>query len=103
MSLFEKIERKNDNTTQRDLILLNMLKDMINELKMITEFSDSELKAISLLETDKYLQDLLKYYILNKKHVKRKYSAELREVLAKIAETAQLSSMANNNNQSMGV
>lgn len=96
MSLLQKIEKGSDNTTKRDIMLLDMLRNLIKEVEQITEFNESELKALSLVETDQFLADLLIYYKANKKHVKRKYSAEIREVIDKIAQTAQMSSMSSN-------
>lgn len=61
------------------------LGEIIKLFKDIQEFSQDELKAISLLQTDKYYQVLLAYYILNRKHVKRKYAKEILTALDKLA------------------
>lgn len=96
MSLFEKLNESKDNTTKRDILILDMIKELIAEVKGITEISESELKAISLIETDKYLKDLLEFYDLNKKHVKRKYSKEIIEIFKEVAKIMQFSSLASN-------
>jgi len=96
LSLFEKISENKDNTTKRDLLILDLIKDLMNEVKGITELSETELKSISLIKTDTYLNDLLKFYESSKKHVKRKYAAEIIEIFKEIARVMQFSSLSSN-------
>lgn len=84
MSLFENVE------TQSDMLeLIKLLQDLAKKIDNITEFSDSELKAISILESDSYLSELLSFYKINKKHIKRKHSLELIEIFKAIANSIQ--------------
>jgi len=79
--MFENIS---ENDSSFEIVkLLNRIIDLLSE---ITEFSKSELKAISILESDKYLSRLLTFYKKNKKHVKRKHSKELLQALTEIAK-----------------
>lgn len=63
--------------SQREIALSKALEKLTDLFTAITEFSNKELKSISLLQTNKYLKDLLSFYVLNKKHVKRKYAKEI--------------------------
>lgn len=79
--MFEPIS---NDSKAKQIELLYLLTQKIDE---ITEFSESELKAISILESDKYLSDLLTFYKNNKKHVKRKHANELLEAFRAVAKT----------------
>lgn len=68
---------------------IKLIRDLLERIEEITEFSESELKAISILESDEYLSSLLSFYKINKKHVKRKHSSELLEALKAIAKSMQ--------------
>ena len=72
-SLFESINQPNP----KDLALSEALKILTDKFNEITEFNKHELKAISLLQTDEYLKELLDFYLPNKKHLKRKYAVEI--------------------------
>ncbi len=75
--LFDVIEsQKSDKSSEYNH---ETIKRFIQLIEGFTEFNDSELKAISLIQTDKYIEDLLVYYIQNKKHVKRKFAREVIE------------------------
>lgn len=76
-------EIKKENKTED--VLLRSLWLIINELKDITEFKTNELKSLSFLQTDKYMQEILRFYVKNKKHVKRKHAREILEALEKIS------------------
>ena len=80
--IFEGITNKND---QLDVALAKSLKDLVKYIKDITEFNQFELKAISLIQTDKYMKDLLGFYIANKKHLKRRHSKEILTALKSIS------------------
>ena len=82
MSVFNPIQQKEKKT---EIELAQSLNTLTNLLKEITEFSSYELKSISLLQSDKYLKELLTFFIANKKHIKRKYSKEILDALDKIS------------------
>lgn len=63
--------------SEKEKALAKALSELTVYFKEITEFSTKELKAISLLQTDQFLAKLLEFYVINKKHVKRKYSKEI--------------------------
>lgn len=67
--------------SEKEKAIAKALRDLTSYFKDITEFSERELKAISLLSTDKYLSEMVEQYILNKKHVKRKHSKEILKAL----------------------
>ena len=64
-----------------DLALGNALENMTELFKGITQFTRNELKSISMLQPDKYLNVLIAYWIDNKKHIKRKYSKEIQTIV----------------------
>lgn len=97
MSLFESISENKDNTTKRDLLILDLLKDLMVEVKGITEVNQNELKALSLIESDEFLKDLLSFYSSNKKHVKRKYSKEIIQIFEEMVKVMQFSSLSSQN------
>ena len=80
--IFESVERKQD---KMDVALASSLKILIGYVKEITEFNNSELKAISLIQTDKYLKKMLEYYVKNKKHLKRRHSKEIMKALENVS------------------
>lgn len=80
-SIFKKTEMNNQ------IKIIELLDSLISKIDEITEFSESELMAISIIESDIYLSQYLKLYRENKKHVKRKHAAELLEALKAIANT----------------
>jgi len=67
--------------------IIELLQSLVNSIENITEFSERELKSISILETDPFFEEYLKFFIDNKKHVKRKHAKELLESLKAIAES----------------
>ena len=72
-NIFNKVNQQNP----KDLALSKALELLTHLFDNITEFNKSELKSISLLQNDKYMKDMLTFFLLNKKHLKRKYSAEI--------------------------
>jgi len=72
---FKPLVQNNEN--QKDKVLANSFEKIITLFENITEFNNRELKNISLLLTNKYYAKLLSFYILNKKHLKRKYAKEI--------------------------
>lgn len=61
----------------KDKALSEALKILTDKFEQITEFSTKELKALSIIQTDKYLEGLITFYVANKRHVKRKYASEI--------------------------
>lgn len=102
MSLFESVKENNDNTTKRDVMILDIVKQLLEEVKGITEVNTNELKALSLIESDEFLKDLLVYYSKNKKHVKRKFSKEIIEVFQEMVKALQFSALSSQNNNEGG-
>ncbi|MBY9008139.1 MAG: hypothetical protein KGD63_15470 [Candidatus Lokiarchaeota archaeon] len=72
-NIFKSVNQQNpkDEALSKAVELLTHLFDNI------TEFNKSELKSISLLQNDKYMKDMLTFFLLNKKHLKRQYSKEI--------------------------
>lgn len=75
-------EQQNNEIDSKIAESLNLL---VGGIINITEFSDKELKAISILSTDRRLNNYLKVMLVNKKHIKRKHSVELLKALKTIA------------------
>lgn len=94
MSLFDQ-NNKNSKSSPIDETIANSLRDLIELLKNVTEFKPNELKAISLLQTDEYLKNMLDFYILNKKHIKRKHSKEILEAIKYLSEALQVKQSEN--------
>ncbi len=80
-SVFKKIEN------QQNIKIVDLLQQILDSIKEITEFNERELKAISILETDPFFEEYLRFFILNKKHVKRKHAKELLEALRNISDS----------------
>ncbi|MBA7492417.1 hypothetical protein ES702_02967 [subsurface metagenome] len=60
--------------------LANALDTLMTYFGGVTEFKARELFAISLFQSeDKYIAQMLKFFILNKKHIKRKFAKEINE------------------------
>jgi len=72
-NIFNKVNQQNP----KDIALSKALELLTHLFDNITEFNKSELKSISLLQNDKYMKDMLVFFLGNKKHLKRKYSAEI--------------------------
>jgi len=67
--------------------LAQALSKLIDFLGDITEYNRRELFTISLFQSeDRYLKDMLKYLILNKKSIKRKHAKEILKSLEFIAK-----------------
>lgn len=79
-SIFKKVE--NTNAIRK----IELIERLLDQIEQITEFSESELKAISILSSDMFLNEYLQLYMKTKKHVKRKHAKELLEALRAIAE-----------------
>lgn len=73
----EGIFRGIDQTNPKDIALSKALELLTHLFDNITEFSKTELKSISLIQNDKYMKDMLTFFLENKKHLKRKYSKEI--------------------------
>lgn len=84
MSLFQNIEKK---PNEIDVKIANTLDLLVKGILNITEFSQNELKAISIIQTDRRLASFLVKYLENKKHIKRKHSNELINALQTIARS----------------
>lgn len=80
-SIFKKVEVNNQ------IKIIELLDSLLSKIDQITEFSESELKAISIIQNDQFLSQYLNEYRLIKKHVKRKHAKELLEALRSIANT----------------
>lgn len=77
--MFEPIKPK-EESEKSDVMeqqLAIVLSELVPLLKTITEFKQSDLKAISLLQTDKYMKQMLEFYIANLKHIDRKHASEI--------------------------
>lgn len=60
-----------------DVALAKGLETLTTGLVNITEFSNYDLKAISVLQEVKHFVPYLNFYIHNKKHIRRKHAKEL--------------------------
>lgn len=69
---------------------IEKLADMIDD---ITEYSQRDLLALSMIMTDKIMYKLVKFYIANKKHYKRKFSKELLEAFKCLTENSKSQSL----------
>ena len=72
-NIFKNVNQQNP----KDLALSKALELLSRLFDNITEFNKSELKSISLLQNDKYMSDMLVFFLQNKKHLKRQYSKEI--------------------------
>jgi len=77
-----------DNTqeSKTQIVIANSIEKIVKFFENITDFNSRELKAISILITNKYYANLLNFYIANKKHIKRKHAKEILEALKIISE-----------------
>lgn len=75
-----------DNTSKIENVLGETLKTLVEMLGNISEYTKGELLAYSIIETDKYLANLIKLVRANKKHIKRKHAPEIIEVTKAIAQ-----------------
>lgn len=85
--LFSDKKQEIKKESQTEIVLAQSLKKMVDLFEGITEFNNRQLLPISLLQTDKYFAELLKFYIQNKKHVKRKYAKEIIIIFEHISKT----------------
>jgi len=72
-SMFKGIDQVNP----KDIALSKALELLTHLFDNITEFNKTELKSISLIQNDKYMKDMLTFFLENKKHLKRQYSKEI--------------------------
>ena len=73
----ESMFRGLDQTNPKDVALSKALELLTQLFNNITEFNKTELKSISLIQNDRYMKDMLTFFLQNKKHLKRKYSKEI--------------------------
>lgn len=99
MSLFKNIIQKSQTEENRDT-LAKALETLIIAITNITEYSQRELKAISILSTNRYIKEMLELYVPNKKHLKRKHSLEL---LKSLKYVSQALSVSNDNSFNLGL
>ena len=95
MDILEEIMQNKGNKSEIESTLAKSLEKLIQMLSDITEFSQNELKALSLIESDRYFAHLLEYYSVNKKHLKRKHSKEILEALKEIAQSINANAQSN--------
>jgi len=73
-----------ESKTER--VLGQSFEKLVEEFTKITEFKEKELKSISLLMTNKYFAKLLKFYVANKKHLKRRHAREILKLSEEVAK-----------------
>jgi hypothetical protein len=98
MSEIFKIINPNNNSKENPLenTLAKSLEKLVDLISQTTEFTQNELKSYTLIKTDKHLAFLMQYYENNKKHLKRKFIAEL--ILALKEVSSCIASVNANNN-----
>lgn len=79
-----------ETESKTQIVIANSIEKIVEYFNNITDFNSRELKAMSILMTNKYYANLLKFYIENKKHVKRKHAKEIMEALKIIAEASKI-------------
>ena len=80
-----KIMKEKDGDVEKSVA--NSLNTLMDYLGETTEYKRNELFAISLFQAeDKYLFNMLKFYVQNKRHLKRKFSKEVRETIGVISK-----------------
>ncbi|GAG38235.1 unnamed protein product, partial [marine sediment metagenome] len=72
MGFLESAEKPNS----LDKALSASMRNIVKLIEGITEFSRTDLMAISVCQTDPILKELLKFRVLNTKHLKRKHARE---------------------------
>lgn len=68
-----------------DKTVADSLSFLVHLLPETTEYTPKDLLTLSLYANDKYMQPLLKHFIDNKKHYKRKFVSEIIETIEKIS------------------
>lgn len=105
MSIFQPISGGGNQIWQN---LGKALDKLIDLLSNVTELTQDELKAYTLFQDDDIVQELMKEYLPNKKHLKRKFVKEillaLKEIASAISATGNIGFMPqfsgqNNQNQ----
>ncbi len=99
MSLIELIKNNGNRESSLDKTLANSLSKLVDMLSEITEFSQNELKALSILQTDKYFKEFLSFFVVNKKNLKRKHAEEILRALEEIGKCVS----ANASNQAINL
>lgn len=66
-------------------VVSDSIKDLIEMIKNITEFNQNELKSLSMIQSIEPLEKLMHFYVINKKHLKRKHSMEVLRALKYVA------------------
>ena len=72
-----EIFRIGENQSAKELAIAKALKGLTAKIDDITEFNTKELRAISILQTDKIYKKMFTFYLVNKKHLKRQFAKEL--------------------------
>jgi vacuolar-type H+-ATPase subunit I/STV1 len=83
------------NTNPKEVALSEALKSLTVLFTEITEFSTRELKALSLIQNDKYLSNMVKFYVKNKKHLSRKYAKEILQAYEMMSREPKITGIMN--------
>lgn len=76
----EKVQMNQQKDSIIDKVLAERERETLELLKGAFDFGKRELKLVSVIKTNKYLSFILKFWILNKKQVNRKFIADLKEI-----------------------
>lgn len=66
-----------NSESELDKSVSKALKKLTSMLDNITEYSKNDIMALSMIQTDPILKEMTNFFILNKKHIKRKHSKEI--------------------------
>lgn len=84
---FEKLESGSGDVSESLAKGLTRLTAMLNN---ITEYSDNELFALSMIQTDPIMRNMTRFYEDKKKHKDRKHSEEILEAIRLISKALAL-------------
>jgi hypothetical protein len=84
---FQKLESGSGDVSESLAKGLTRLTAMLNN---ITEYSDNELFALSMIKTDPIMSEMTKHYEIKKKHKDRKHAGEILEAIRLISKALAL-------------
>lgn len=100
LSIFNDINQNSDSAT--DKALSQALEILVNSLvsDKNTNLSKREIKAISILKQNKYIWNILKEYVPNKRYINASFNKTIQNAISQISNAIGQANSSNMDNES---
>lgn len=99
-NIFDDLESKKDSAT--DKALSDALENLVNNLvsDKNTNLSKREIKAISILKQNKYIWNIIKDYVPNKRYINASFNKTIQNAITQISKAIGQANLNQNDNES---